>query len=94
MTFGEDRGHAILVFKASKYFRTFFALEPSYIRDRLIVLIGQVPAEHLRETMAGGTLEPDIKKIRQFGVHNIVVVGRVHDDRIDTTLFDRIKAVA
>ena len=58
-----------------------------------VLLVGQVPAEQLGEDMAGGALEPDVKEVRQLGVHDVVVIGRVHDHHVDASVLDVVEAV-
>ena len=72
----------------------FLAAEPRRVGDRLVVLVGEMAAEELGEDVAGGALEPDIEEIREFGIHDIVVIGRVHDHGVDAAVCDMVQAVA
>ena len=44
--------------------------------------------------MAGRAFEPDIKEVRQFGIHNVVVIGGVHHYSVDAAVPDVVEAVA
>jgi hypothetical protein len=38
----------------------------------------------LRVEMTHGSFEPDVEEIRDVGIQDVVVVGRIGDDRIET----------
>ena len=91
---GKDGRHSLLVVPSCERPGALLALEPGRIGDGFVVLVGQVSAEQLGEDMAGGALEPDIEEVRQLGVHDVVVIGRVHDHRVDAAVCDVVEAVA
>ena len=93
-TLGEDGRHPRLVVATRKRLRPFLALKPRRVGDRFVVLVGQLAAEEFGEDMPSGALEPDIEEVGQLGVHDIVVVGRVHDDHVNAAILDMVKAVA
>ncbi len=39
--------------------------------------------EEIGVQMAHAAFEPDVEKVREFGVHDVVVVGRVHANVVD-----------
>ena len=68
--------------------------DPGRIGHRLGVLVGQPAPEQLREDAPGGPLEPDVEEVGQLRVHDVVVIGRVHDDRVDAAGGEVVEAVA
>ncbi len=50
-------------------------------------------AEQIGEDMPGRALEPDVEEVRQLGVHDVVIVRRIHDDGVDAAVFDVVEAV-
>ena len=89
-----DRRHALLIVASGERPGAFLAAEPRRVGDRLVVLVGEMAAEEPGEDMAGGALEPDIEEVRKFGIHDIVVIGRVHDHGVDAAVCDMVEAVA
>ena len=94
LTLREDGSHALLIVATRTRLGALLTLESSHIGDRLVVLIGQVAAEEFREDVASCPLEPDVEEVRQFRVHDVVVVRGIHDDRVDAGVLDVIEAVA
>ena len=91
---GEDGRHALLVVAPGQRSGARLARKAGRIGDRLVFLVGQLPAEQLRKDVAGSALEPDVEEVRQLGVHHVVVVRRIHDDGIDARVIDVVEAVA
>ena len=89
----EDGRHPLLIVLPGKRPRALLAPESRRIGDRLVVLVGEVAAEQLGKDMAGGALEPDVEEVRQLRIHDVVVVGRVHDHRVDAAVLDVVEAV-
>ncbi len=89
----EDRGHALLVVPSREGPAALLSPVLGRIGDRFVVLVGQVAAEQIGEDMPGRALEPDVEEVRQLGVHDVVIVRRIHDDRVDAAVFDVVEAV-
>ena len=94
MAFGEDGCHALLVILPCQHSSAFLPLESGRVGHCLVALIRQMSAEKFVEQMTGRSLQPDVKKVRQFSVHHIVVVRRVYDDSVDAGVFYMVEAVA
>ena len=82
-TLREYPRHAPLVVVRRERPRALLALELRGVGDRLVLLVREAAREQLRVDVARGALEPDVEEVAQLRVHDVVVVGRVHDDDID-----------
>ena len=50
------------------------------IGDGFIVLVRQFVAEKLWKEVTDASLEPDVEKVREFGIHHVVIVRRINGD--------------
>ena len=92
-TLREDGRHALLVVPSGEGAGTLPASESRRVGDGLVLLVRELAAEQFGEDVASGALEPDVEEVRKLRVHHVVVVGRVHDHRVDAGVGDVIEAV-
>jgi hypothetical protein len=67
----------------------FFAAEPLGRRGEFLSLRDQQRAEQIRIQIPDGAAEPDVEKVRERGVADVVVVGRIGGDQ---EVFDAVGA--
>ena len=90
---GEDRRHPCLVVLAGEGACAGLTGELGWVGDRLVLLVCELLPEQLGEQMPGGPLEPDVEEVRQLGVHDVVVVRRVHDHGVDAVVREMVETV-
>jgi hypothetical protein len=76
----ERVGHHYLVGPTRPFLGTAIARG---VGHRLALLRRRLCGEVLRVEMTDGALEPDVEEVRDVGVGDVVIVGRVRDDRIE-----------
>ena len=91
---GEDGRHALLVVPTRQCPGALLSLEPGGIGDGFIVLVGQAVAEQVGEDVTGGAFEPDVEEVRQLGIHDVVIIRRVDDHRVDAAILNMIEVVS
>ena len=75
--------HPVLVVAAGKVLRTtFLAGKPRGVSYRFAVLVCEVRCKQVGIKQPRGTLQPNVEKIREFRVHDVVVIRRVHHNAI------------
>ena len=88
----ERRCHLALVVAASELLLfSAQAREAGRIGHRLIVLVGQVVSEQIRVDGAESALQPHVEEVRQLAIHDVVVVRRVGQYQIDTTVLEVVQ---
>ena len=93
MAFFENGGHSFLIVKVSQCLGLFLSPELGRVGDCLVILVCNWECEEFRVDIACRALEPDIEKVRELRVHDIVIVGRIHDYGVDALSVDVVKMV-
>ena len=80
----EGGGHLALVVLFGQLLLLLHAalavVEARRIGDRFVVLVCQRVCEKTRQNVADRAFQPDIEKVGEFGIIDIVVIGWVHRD--------------
>ena len=71
---------ALVIGLGEVFFLAPHVREAGDIGDGLVVFVGQFIGEELGVNVAQAAFHPDVEEIRTFGVHHVVVIGRVHID--------------
>ena len=87
--FGENALHRRLV----GGLRALCAAVAVRVGHGLVGLVGHAVFEVLRIEIAESALFPDIIEVRQLGVLNVVVVGRIENDRVDRAVGDALHMI-
>ena len=65
--------------------------EPGWIRDRLVLLIGQPVGKELWPEPPQRALLPHVEEVGKLGVHDVVVVGGVNADKLVLSVRDTLQ---
>ena len=77
-------GSELLLFSAQ-------AREAGRIGHRFVVLVGQVVSEQIRVDGTESALQPYVEEVRQLAIHDVVVVRRVSEHKIDATVLQVVQ---